>query len=305
MANETTEATVSKGVDLFGDEFAESQVTPSADTTDEVDAIDNTPVAAGVRGASTPASEAKFVREIDLGDGSGKQVFKAETAEALLDVLTEAQKNATIKIREQQFELKRSQRAQPERIDRPAVAKRDLSAEEILAIQNELGNNPAAAIDKIFKAQTGRTAEEIGTFINDFMQAQEIAKADTTFLMNHQEDYVPSSQNAARIEKFLADEKLSHTHKNLEYAFQELTESGLLDVAVADPNKVTVQPHQRRKPMSTGIRQSSSSRPADSNEVNAGAIKESDVEEIYKLPLEEARVKMQALMRKAKASSGQ
>jgi hypothetical protein len=67
---------------------------------------------------------------------------------------------------------------------------------------------------------------------------------------------------------------------------------------------VAVGSHQRRKPMSTGIRQSSSSRPADSNEVNASAIKESDVEEIYKLPLEEARVKMQALMRKAQASSG-
>jgi hypothetical protein len=303
MADEKSEATVSKGVDLFGTEFADSAA-PIEDSTEEVDGIDDAPVAAGVRAAS-PSTDAKFQREIDLGDGSGKQVFKAETAEALLDVLTEAQKNATIKIREQAFELKRAQRAQPERIDTTIATKRDLSAQELLDITNELANNPASAVDKIFKAQTGLTAAEVGTFINDFKNAQSVAKADTDFLMNHQNDYVPSAQNASRIEKFLADEKLPHTHKNLEYAFQELTENGLLEVNVADPSKVAVQPHQRRKPMSTGIRQSSSSRPSDANEVNASAIKESDVEEIYKLPLEEARVKMQALMRKAKASSGQ
>lgn len=300
MADES--AKVSKGVDLFGDEFAESQV-PTEETEETEDGDDNS-VAAELPGVrATVPGVSKFTREIDLGDGSGKQVFKADSAEALLDVLTEAQKNATIKIREQQFELKKAQRAQPERIDTPTATKRDLSAQELLDITNELSKNPASAVDKIFKAQTGLTAAEVGTFINDFRTAQSIAKADTDFLLNHQEDYVPSAQNAARIEKFLADEKLQHTHKNLEYAFQELTEGGLLEVNSADPNKVTVPSHQRRKPMSTGIRQSSSSRPTDANEVNPSAIKESDVEEIYKLPLEEARVKMQALMRKAQASS--
>ena len=293
MADEKQEATVSKGVDLFGDEFSDSQVA-SVDNSEVVtdDGDDNSEVVAP--GIKAPAPKG-FMREIDLGDGSGKQVFKADSAEALLDVLTEAQKNATIKIREQQFELKRAQRAQPERPEVKESGKRDLSAQELLDLTNEMSKNPTSAIDKIFKAQTGLTAAEVGTFINDFRNAQFIAKADTDFLLAHQEDYVPSAQNAARIEKFLADEKLPHTHKNLEYAFQELTESGLLEVAAADPNKVSVTPHQRRKPMSTGIRQSSSSRPTDSNEVNASAIKESDVEEIYKLPLEEARVKMQAL----------
>lgn len=302
-------ATVAKGVDLFGDEFAESKVQVSDDevqeTEDGVDDSNSPLVRADSPRDNGNATAAKFQREIDLGDGSGKQVFKAETAEALLDILTDAQKNATIKIREQAFELKRAQRAQPERIDTPTASKRDLTAQELLDITNELASNPASAVDKIFKAQTGLTAAEVGTFINDFKNAQSVAKADTDFLMNHQNDYVPSAQNASRIEKFLADEKLTHTHKNLEYAFQELTENGLLEVNVADPNKVAVQPHQRRKPMSTGIRQSSSSRPTDGNEVNASAIKESEVEEIYKLPLEEARVKMQRLMDKAKRASGQ
>lgn len=41
-----------------------------------------------------------FRREIDLGDGSGKQVFEADSADGLVDKLAEAQRNATIKIRE-------------------------------------------------------------------------------------------------------------------------------------------------------------------------------------------------------------
>src|ERR1700743_2577476 len=143
MADEKQEATVSKGVDLFGDEFAESQVQVSDDdeqTSDDSEGEDNSaPELAGIR----TVSAAKFQREIDLGDGSGKQVFKADSAEELLDKLTEAQKNATIKIREQQFELKRAKRAHPERIDTPTAVKRDLTAQELLDISNELAKNPA------------------------------------------------------------------------------------------------------------------------------------------------------------------
>jgi hypothetical protein len=296
-------------VDLFGDEFADIKPTAAVEETDEAeDEVEPAVVAPGIKPAATKTT-AKFSREIDLGDGSGKQVFNGDTADEVLDKLTEAQKNATVKIREQAFELKRQQRAQPERIESKPSGKKELTAQDLVDLGSELSANPDAAIDKLFKAKTGLTAAEIGNFVNEFRAAQETARADTAFLMNHQNDYVPSQQNANRIEKFLADEKLPHTARNLEYAFQELTESGLLEAKVeeaADPNKVAVQPHQRRKPMSTGIRQSqSSARPADANEVNAGAIKESEVEEIYKLPLEEARVKMQALMRRAKASSGQ
>src|SRR6185437_3470520 len=39
-----------------------------------------------------------FVREIDLDDGSGKQVFKGRTLDELADRLAEAQANATRKI---------------------------------------------------------------------------------------------------------------------------------------------------------------------------------------------------------------
>src|SRR5437868_2462551 len=41
-----------------------------------------------------------FSRTIDLGDGSGVQVFEAPTLEELVDKLAKAQENATRKIRE-------------------------------------------------------------------------------------------------------------------------------------------------------------------------------------------------------------
>src|SRR5271169_3438922 len=48
-----------------------------------------------------PAAEGDVVYryEIDLGDGSGKQVFEGETPEVLIEKLGE-ERNATIKIRE-------------------------------------------------------------------------------------------------------------------------------------------------------------------------------------------------------------
>src|SRR6266704_5157746 len=41
-----------------------------------------------------------YRREIDLGDGSGTQVFEGETLEELVDKLADAQKHATRKIRD-------------------------------------------------------------------------------------------------------------------------------------------------------------------------------------------------------------
>jgi len=198
------EAKVAAGLSLFDDEFT-AQV-PTTDDNSEVvtdDVDDNSEVVTPA--ATTRTSGGKVTRTIDLGDGSGKQVFTADTAEELLDKLTTAQENATRKIREQEFELKREKRAKPDRSAAPVLAKKELTADELFQIANELSTNPAAAIDKIFTAKTGKSATEIGNFINDFMAAQQVAQAETAFLMNHQTDYIPSAQNAARIEKFLAD----------------------------------------------------------------------------------------------------
>lgn len=54
-----------------------------------------------------------FKRVIDLGDGSGTQVFEADSADALADKLAEAQKHATIKIRELSKAVKPAEPVKP------------------------------------------------------------------------------------------------------------------------------------------------------------------------------------------------
>lgn len=54
-----------------------------------------------------------FKRVIDLGDGSGTQVFEADSADELADKLAEAQKHATIKIRELSKAIKPAEPVKP------------------------------------------------------------------------------------------------------------------------------------------------------------------------------------------------
>lgn len=313
MAEDIKAADVKKDFDLFSDEFS-SQSTPDDNVKIvEESGIDNQEVV--TKPAAPKGSQgAKVTREVDLGDGSGKQVFSADTADELLDVLTTAQLNATKKIRQQEFELKRQARAKPERPAATSTAAKELSADELFAIATELQTNPKKAIDKVFQAETGMTAAELGKFVRGMQEAQAINAADTQFLQNHQEDYVPSAANAQQIHKFLTDESLPHTAANLEYAFQELSESGLLDEAAPTTEKtddakvdsqgqrIAVQPHTRRKPMSTGLRNDNSSARQMTEEVSPSAMSESEVEQLYKLPIEEARALM--LRKMAGVSSG-
>src|SRR5690348_9223353 len=64
--------------------------------------------------ATATEQKQTFRREIDLGDGSGKQVFEADSPEALIDKLADAQVHATKKIREQAQQLQDAQQAQVE-----------------------------------------------------------------------------------------------------------------------------------------------------------------------------------------------
>ena len=318
MADESGrgDANVTK-LSLLDDDFAVSA--PDTNTgipvTEDVD--DSEILEAAKPILRTPAEQkaippGKVSRTIDLGDGSGKQVFTADNAEELLDKLTTAQENATRKIRAQEFELKRQQRHRPEQATESTVAskKRDLTADELFTLANELQKNPASAINKLVEAQTGTTLDDLGKFMSDYKAQAAINAADTQFLLNHQEDFLPSAANAKAINKFLVDEKLPHTAKNLEYAFQELTESGLLDVAVPDEEaavtpgeRIAVQPHTRKKPMSTGLRakDGSASTPAVTTPESKGLLSESEVEQLYKLPTEEARVLMNKFIQRARS----
>ena len=136
-----------------------------------------------------------------------------------------------------------------------------------------------------------------------------------SFLQKHEGvDFLPTPDNAKAIQDFLQKEALPYTAANLEYAFQELSEGGLLDMpsssttdsegeSTESGKRIVVPEHTRRKPMSTGLtqKQSSGTRKEVAPPTQSG-LTESEVEELYRLPEEQARTKMLAHMRRLAAS---
>lgn len=162
-----------------------------------------------------------YRREIDLGDGSGVQVFQADTLEQLVDKLAEAQKNATRKIRELN------------QASKPATQKpRQLSSDEEFIIGQELMSKPTAAFAKLFESQVGVPIEAFKTSwerVQAFEQAQAEQQAQNDFVAAHPE-YLPNVNNGKRFLKYLQTFNMTLTLENLEKAYQELKSSGLLEV---------------------------------------------------------------------------
>lgn len=296
-----------KQIDLFGDEFAAAapvatEVAAPTNPNEVTDETDGEPV------AGVPEST-ELVQEIDLGDGGGKQVFKAKTATEMIAKLTKAQENATRKIREQQFQLDRAKRATPDKSPLKQAPKA-LSADDKFALAQEFAKDPEAALDKLLAAK-GLTTTELNQMVTD----RAVQAAEQSFLSKHEGvDFLPSPGNAKAMQEFLQKESLPYTAANLEYAFQELSEGGLLDMpsssstssegeSTEQEERIVVPEHTRRKPMSTGLtqKQSSGTRAAVEQPTQSG-LSESEVEELYRLPQEQARVKMLAHMRRLEAS---
>lgn len=311
---ENAASTIADVSDFFGNEFAAPEVTEGEKPEPKADAVDS----------KEEKPSGKFRREIDLGDGSGKQVFEADSAEALIDELTKAQENATRKIRAQQFELRRKQRAKPERqvATKPIEigTPKTLTADELFQLGQELQTDPTVAFNKILQAQTGMDANQlvaIGKEFASLQQARLVNEAETSFLQAHQGvDYLPTPDNARAIQKFLQEEQLPYTAANLEFAFQELSESGLLDMPDLEEKddqtddkdgqeeRIVVPTHTRRKPLSTGVRNSDGNRRQAAEAVDQKTgLTEAEVEEIYKLPLDEARAKIMSKMRSISSGS--
>jgi hypothetical protein len=201
--------------------------------------------------------EEKFQRVIDLGDGKSPQVFKAATMEELLDKIAEAQKHATIKIREQAEKLKKySAQAEAE------------SADNEYIVGQELMSKPTAAFKKLFKETTG---VDIQSFKNSWErlqaweQAQQIQaienkknEAANKFIAAHPE-FVPNNENGKRLEAainlLIADAE--RVGKQIDYgafleeAYAGLTTSGLLqlkDVETSEEEPEEVKPAVKEKP---------------------------------------------------------
>jgi len=280
--------------DLFGDEFA-APAAPVAEPQGSPNQVSEEADGEPISGVTEPQQTTELVQEIDLGDGGGKQVFKAKSAEEMIAKLTKAQENATRKIREQQFELQRAKRATPDRTTKLPQA-RQLTADEKFALAQEFAKDPDAALDKLLEAKGVKIQNLIARDQRDM-----IAEAEQTFLSKHEGvDFLPSPGNAKAIQDFLQKESLPYTAANLEYAFQELSEGGLLDMPSSGstssegekPNeeeRIVVPEHTRRKPMSTGLTSKQASSRQQVEQPTQSGLTESEVEQLYRMSEEDGR----------------
>ena len=110
---------------------------------------------------------------------------------------------------------------------------RELSASEIVQIQELWQTDPAKAQRIVFQAMSGCTPEAISQAVMriDSMFARRVAdEAAFQFQANHAEanDWDPSAANTALIDKFLKERGWPVTSNNLEIAFQNLRAQGKL-----------------------------------------------------------------------------
>lgn len=189
-----------------------------------------------------PPDEVVYRREIDLGDGSGVQVFEAPTIEELVDKLATAQEHATRKIRELTATKKTATEPTQQELD------------EEFILSQELANNPSLAFDKLFQKRLGSSPEEVKKGLQRLADIDREAadkQAAVTFVEKNP-DYVATPKNGAKIDRYLKTYNLPGTVENIEKAFQDLSESGLLETKKPEGTQGTDTQQQTRIVAVTG-----------------------------------------------------
>src|SRR6185312_2142070 len=147
----------------------------------------------------------------------------------LLDKVTEAQRNATIKIRTQEAELKEL-RAKAAEAPKPKA----ISDDDEYTYSQELSKKPLATLKKMWKELTGYEVEDFVTAkqaADAVMTAQRTNEAIQRFVATH-EDYEDAGESGLRngdlMKMKLAQLGLPITSENLSKAYSQLKQSGLL-----------------------------------------------------------------------------
>lgn len=179
----------------------------------------------------------KFVKAIDLGDGSGVQKFEADSEAELIDKLVEAQTNATKEIRKLQRAKPRVRPQKRETVVEPArpFAEPTVSQQDDLDFATQLSVNPSKVFGRLFEASTGiklddlrATREQVGQIVS---QIEEQAGAQA--FMNGVPEFLPSKANSDVLIGILEDEELPVTQQNLSYAYQQAMDGALLELPAA------------------------------------------------------------------------
>jgi hypothetical protein len=205
------------------------------------------------------------VRVIDLKDGSGVQTFEGEgptleaAQNALLDKMTQAQEHGTRKIRE----LREKAKAKPDRdigVKPLHFQPRAITDAELIQLKELQASNPVEAQRMLLEITLGIKPEVLVNAVND-MQIRAIRDmaelAATEFIADH-EDFENTPAQGKAIQTFLRgctrdvkeggyackfcgkthDPEFLVTRNNLEYAFEQLVDSGAIKLKEATPAPV-------------------------------------------------------------------
>jgi hypothetical protein len=183
-----------------------------------------------------PEEEVVFQRVIDLGDGSGTQVFEGKTLEELIDKLAKAQEHATRKIREQAHTLK--EREKPAVESKPPA---QMTEAEKFLLQQRMLTDPQSVIDEYVTRQVTELERQREEKAAETVRRQEAIETAAQAWVDSTPDYFANEKNGTKIQKWLVVNQLDPTAENFQKAFEDLNSSGLLEPRPAETTAETVE----------------------------------------------------------------
>jgi hypothetical protein len=179
------------------------------------DKLENFPVAKEFETAAEaqpqPDAPSKWVREIEVG--GRKQKFEADTYEGLIDKLVEAQTNATRKLEEFASQTKRVLTPEQRSSDWSEIKTQPLEGQDAALVDN---------FRRMFAAETGMSPDEFRGRENERRRLEAEGRATNDFVRRHLNEYNPVPENAQKIYRFLEQESLPISKRNLDYAYEQL-----------------------------------------------------------------------------------
>lgn len=182
-----------------------------------------------------PGRREVYRKVVDLGDGK-PQVFTASTKDELIEKLFTAQTNASKRINELKSERQKLLATVEPDPEQPNTnyKPRTLSNEEELEIANDLQSNPSGALAKALEAILGAPLSEVRQTLADVKRRDEVMSIGKQFIERHPE-YPVTAQNEKLMGEYIQKNKLAWTLKNLELAFADLQEAGLVTAKGDEP----------------------------------------------------------------------
>jgi hypothetical protein len=266
------------------------QFTKPAQVPGQEDELDNSADTA----EETP-EEFIVKREIDLGDGSGVQVFtgrgttELEAVKDMNEKLFEAQRNASKTIRELQKKTPK--------VDPPA--EKTFTDDEEYVFKKLGQDKPSEQFKTLFKEVTGMDVSEFKSTqvaVKEFQVAQRSQVAQQDFVNTHP-DYVPNAENGKKVVEWVQSHNYNEfTSDNLEKAYLDLKKSGLLELKSDGASETTEEDTQQTERIArptvstTQSRSSQKSSTISSRRSGAPVVKTGPSEdELYSMPLDKLR----------------